>query len=135
MISATRDDDKIIARLRKKELHSSAILGRHRGLFGAAADALEQKGLELLNLQRNYRNVIQELNETETNLAELEKQLAKSRQETQAAMEDLEDAEIAIESACTLLTPRPDGTISAESARQILFDYGEPHEAGKGSEK
>lgn len=63
---------------------------------------------------------------------QLKAQLAESQQREQAAVKALEDAEISIESACTLLTPRPDGTISAESARQILFDYGEPHEAMKG---
>lgn len=69
----------------------------------------------------------------QTRIAELEAQLAASQRETQAAVEDLENAEIAIESACTLLTPRPDVTISAESARQILFDYGEPREAMNGA--
>ena len=44
---------------------------------------------------------------------------------------ELEEAEIVIESALTLLTPRPDGTISVESARQILFDWGEPQDEGK----
>lgn len=82
------------------------------------------------NLHKQQRAKIERL-QGELQDQEYQLSLQAMEQDRDQLREDLMEAEIVIESALTLLTPRYDGAISAESARQILFEWGEPQETGK----